>query len=205
MKAYIIVIFFVSFLCDAQAQENNGQLLDKLSKVIDQSSKYDIEKLKRIDVLKASFEKEKANDRFNGLLDLYNEYYIFNYDSAFTYAKRLQQTAIASGDSGRMAYAKIKLSFILLSSGLFKEVFDSLRTLHLDDLSIPRKAEYYTLMARCYYDLADYVRDNIYSPAYNQMANNYIDSSLKLYADTSFEFIYYNGLKNIRSGNKEVA
>ena len=205
MRLSIIVIFFLSFFYKSFAQENSKQLLDKLGKVIEQSSHYDIEKLKRIDLLKAKFDREKGNDVFNGLLDLYNEYQIFNYDSAFTYAKRLQQTAIASGDSQRTAYAKVKLSFILLSSGLFKEVFDSLRTIQLNDLSVSQKAEYYTLMARCYYDLADYVRDNIYSPAYNATATAFIDSSLKLYPDTSFEFIYYNGLKNIRAGNKEMA
>ena len=178
--------------------------MDGLGKFIQESYRYDIQKLKRVDSLK-SILKEKNIDQYDNYLRLYDEYYIFNYDSAFTYAKKMQEAASASNDSSRQTYAKIKMSFILLSSGMFKEVFDSLRTISLDDLDNEKKAEYFTLMARCYYDLADYDRDNINSPKYNQQANSYVDSSLKLYADSSFEFIYYNGLKSIRSGNKDKA
>ncbi|MEO7769026.1 MAG: DUF6377 domain-containing protein, partial [Ferruginibacter sp.] len=72
-------------------------------------------------------------------------------------------------------------------------------------LSIPQKAEYYVLMARCYYDLADYDRDKFYSPNYNQRANQYIDSALVLFPPQSNDFVYYSGLKNIRSGKNDIA
>jgi hypothetical protein len=37
------------------------------------------------------------------------------------------------------------------------------------------------MMARCYYDLADYNRDGFFSPMYNNYANAYIDSALVLF------------------------
>ncbi len=61
------------------------------------------------------------------------------------------------------------------------------------------------MMARYYYDVADYDNDHFYAPRYNDSGNRYIDSSLLLLAPESFEYIYYNGLKNIRYDNCEMA
>ncbi len=97
------------------------------------------------------------------------------------------------------------MGFILLSSGMFKEVFDTLGTIDLKVLAPDQKAEYYTLMARSYYDLADYDHDDFYAPMLNTKGNQYLDSSLKLFNPASFEYIYYNGLKNIRSGQMATA
>ncbi|MEI9956225.1 MAG: DUF6377 domain-containing protein [Ferruginibacter sp.] len=204
MKICLVTLLTLSFFLKGYAQNNNSVSLDGLTTFIQQSYQYDVQKVKHVDSLKSML-KEKNADQYNNYLKLYEEYSIFNYDSAFTYAQKMQAAALASNDNSRKMYAKIKMSFILLSSGMFKEVFDSLRTISLDNLDSAKKAEYFTLMARCYYDLADYDRDNTNSPKYNQQANSYVDSSLKLYADNSFEFVYYNGLKNIRSGNKDKA
>jgi tetratricopeptide (TPR) repeat protein len=69
----------------------------------------------------------------------------------------------------------------------------------------PQKAEYYTLMARCYYDLADYNQDVYYSPQYNARAKSYMDSALAAFPDGSFECRYYSGLQNIRALNLDRA
>jgi len=78
--------------------------LDGLGKFIQESYRYDIQKLKRVDSLK-SILKEKNIDQYDNYLRLYDEYYIFNYDSAFTYAKKMQEAASASNDSSRQTYA----------------------------------------------------------------------------------------------------
>jgi tetratricopeptide (TPR) repeat protein len=88
---------------------------------------------------------------------------------------------------------------------MFKEVFDTLGTIDLKVLTTDQKAEYYTLMGRCYYDLADYDHDDFYAPWYNSNGNHYLDSALQLFHDSSFEYIYYSGLKNIRSGQLATA
>ena len=201
-------LFYFLLLCccyEGFGQRTSNPLLKDLDDAINKSAVYDAGKLKSIQELKATLQTSRRASSFEGCLQLYNEYSIFNYDSAYTYAKRMQDAALQTGDKQRLAYARVKLTFILLSSGMFKEVFDSLNTINLYDLDVAQRAEYYTLMARCYYDLADYDRDNVYSPGYNLQGNRYIDSSLTLYADSSFQYIYYSGLKNIRNGNKEGA
>ena len=72
------------------------------------------------------------------------------------------------------------MGFVLLFSGLFKETFDLLENVNMDQLSKPEKAEYYTLMARYHCNVADYDNDRTYAPRYNDSGNRYIDSSLTL-------------------------
>jgi tetratricopeptide (TPR) repeat protein len=136
---------------------------------------------------------------------LYQEYASFNCDSAFGYAEKLQQVARQAKDRPGVAYAGMKLGFVLLSSGRFKEAFDTLRVVDFNQLSTGHKAEYYTLMARCYYDLADYNLDQVYAPVYNEKATSYLDSALVLFPDTSYQYTYYLGLQQIRTQNLNAA
>jgi hypothetical protein len=200
---YSLLCLAVYFQFNCQA--NPDSLLNRLNTTISASPEYDARKLNQIAKLKQVVSKDHSTDSFDNFLKLYNEYQVFNYDSAYTYAIKLQQNALQTGDSSRIAYSKIKLGFILLSSGMFKEVFDVLQNINLRYLNNDEKAEYYTVSARYYYDLADYDKDESYSPAYNMQGNRYIDSSLILFPVNSFQYTYYNGLKNIRSGKIDQA
>ena len=204
MKLKIFTLLLILFSVHVSAQDNSS-LIDDLNNTISQYLNFDAEKLKNISALKESFEKDTKTTAYDKYLSLYKEYQIFNYDSAYAYARKMQAAALQMNDSAGIASANIKMSFILLSSGMFKEVFESLKTINLQYLDTTGKAEYYTLKARCYYDLADYDRDQNYTPSYNREGNNFLDSALKLYSTNSFEYVYYNGLKYIRGGNKEKA
>ncbi|MEO7049017.1 MAG: DUF6377 domain-containing protein [Ferruginibacter sp.] len=205
MKYLSCIVFFVFTAFFGNCQTNTGDLLLKLDDAIAQSKGLDDAKQLRIAKLTSSLHEDQPAGLFEKYLALYEEYYIFNYDSAYTYAKKMESLAAKLNQPSLMAYSKVKLSFIQLSSGMFKEVFDSLNHMSLQYLSSPQKAEYYVLMARCYYDLADYDRDKFYSPGYNLNASAYIDSALVFFPENSFDYKYYNGLKNIRSGKNEVA
>jgi len=205
MRYILVPIFLFSFCFSGISQSSKEDWLEKLDESIQQAGELDKTKQQRISGLHASLNEQNENGLFDRYLALYDEYYIFNYDSAYTYAKKMQWLAAKLNEPSLIAYSKIKLSFIQLSSGMFKEVFDSLSNMPLKDLSQVQKAEYYVMMARCYYDLADYDRDKFYSPGYNERANQYIDSSLVLYPTNSFSYIYYSGLKNIRAGKNDLA
>jgi hypothetical protein len=187
------------------SQTYTSALLGQLDSAITESPRYDQEKLKKIALVHSELLEYPNISRYEYYLGLYKEYYIFNYDSAYIYARRMQQAAALQKNDSLLTYAKIKIGFILLSSGMFKEVFDTLGTIESKMLPLDQKAEYYTLMARCYYDLADYDHDDFYGPRHNLKGNQYLDSSLRFFNPSSFEYIYYSGLKNIRSGNMAEA
>jgi hypothetical protein len=143
--------------------------------------------------------------RLDLLRALYEEYRTFNYDSAFMYAKALQDMSRHTGDRGRITASKIRLSFILVSAGLFKDAFDSLRTIQVQGLPDSVRAAFYSLMGRAFYDLADFDNDRYYTPGYNRQADAYLDSALACFAPGSFDYTYYKGLRDLKTGNLEGA
>lgn len=105
-------------------------------------------------------------------MQLYEEYKVFNYDSAFQYARNLQEIALRLGDPSHLVSARLKLGFSLLSSGMFKETLDSLNKINTSGTPDSLRAEYYALMGRNYYDLGDFDNDSYYTPAYIQKGNS---------------------------------
>jgi hypothetical protein len=171
-----------------------------------EAAEYDRQKQLSIDRIKAVAQRTAdLPGRFNSYLLLYEEYKAFKYDSAYNYARKLQEVALQLQDAHRLAQARLKLGFSLLSAGLFKEASDSLDIISVQTLHDSLKVEYYLLMGRLYYDLADFTNDSYHTPGYVQKGNRYLDSALQNSVQSSFEYEYFSGLKDIRSGSKERA
>jgi len=182
--------------------------LNELNQAIEAAARYDQEKLKNIEVIKRSFADNKNEDLpllLSRYLQLYEEYKVFNHDSAFHYARKLQEIALQLGDPSRIVSARLKLGFSLLSSGMFKETLDSLNKINTSGAPDSLRAEYYALMGRYYYDLGDFNNDTYYTPAYTEKGNRYMDSALQLYSRSSFQYSYFKGLKEIKSGARTAA
>lgn len=208
MKRVLLIIPLFLLFHTAVANTNYDTLLNKLNDVLDKKETYDQQKLQRIEGLKkhlADAGTSSLSSKYAIYLSLYNEYKAFNYDQAFDYAQKLQLTGRLLKDPAKIAYSKVKLGFILLSSGMFKETFDSLKTVDVSVLDNEAKKEYYFLTARTYYDLADFDKDNYYTDIYDRSAGKYIDSASRLCSPTSYEYIYYNGLKYLKTGNVDQA
>ena len=205
MKFYLTIFLFIGILQGASAQSITNQRLNYLIRIIDSTNDYDDDKLYKIELLRQLPESDNKNELYAKYLKLYYAYSVFKYDSAYAYARKLQGIAGALNDPALINYSKLKVNFLLVSTGMFKEVIDSLKSLELSSLDRTGKAEYFTIMARCFYDLAEYDNDIIYQPLYNQKADTYLDSSLVYYSISSFEYLYYSGLKYLKSGDTSNA
>lgn len=206
---YILPCLLLSLLTGvASANSATDSLLQELNRTLRESARYDAVKIRRIAEMREGLRNSENTDphkRFDLSLRLYEEYKLFNYDSAFNYARRLQVLAASMQEPSRITDARLKMGFILLSAGLFKEALDSLHTIHIEREQDSTRAEYYFLMGRFYYDLADFDNDRNYTPAYIQQGNGYIDSALQLSVPGSFSFLYYKGLRDLKDGNTESA
>lgn len=208
MKRVLILLFCITISYNANADRSYDSLLVKLNSVLEQKNRIDAKKLKRIDGLKRQLSTSTNLDptlRYNIYLKLYNEYKSFNYRQAFYYAQQLQQMGRVMHDPVKVAYSKVKVGFILLSSGMFKETFDSLKTIQANLLPDSIRKEYYFLTARAYYDLADFDRDSLYTILYHQRAEQYIDSAATFVNPRSFESVYFTGLRYLKAGNTPKA
>lgn len=202
--ACICCIITVSYL-NAQ---NGEALLTRLKETISRAPEYDRMKLRSIDSLKQQLQQpgnQTPPGAFAIYARLFEAYKLFHYDSAYHYARLLQQTARQMNDHGRITYARIQLGFTLLSAGMYKEAEDSLANMYILNEPDSIQALYYSLMARYYYDLGDFDNDAYHKPVYIRKGDAYIDSATRLYPENSFDRLYLPGLRAIKSGDKTAA
>ncbi|GAA4368584.1 DUF6377 domain-containing protein [Hymenobacter saemangeumensis] len=163
----------------------------ELNEALAHKPEYDAQRLSRIARLTADFRAPKAspNARFNLGLRIYDEYKAFKYDSAFVYCQRLARLAEQLGDPQKKELTRLKLAFVLLSSGMFKETFDVLERLNPRQLAPADRGSFYFLQARAYNDLGAFNADRTYRPAYYQKALAFADTALQLSRPGSYEYL----------------
>jgi len=207
MSTRVLLLFGLSLglgLNCAFAQSKPNSLLNQLNEVVANQGNYVKAKQQRIDQYKVE-QQSKSADPFTTSLKIYDEYKSFIYDSAFNYARHLQAIAHKQHDPFKIAYSKIKLGFVLVSSGLFKETLDTLYTIRSAALPDSIRAEFYYLMARTHYDLCDFDADDFYSVQYTTLGHTYIDSAMALLSPQSSQYLLMSGLKNVRQHNMKKA
>lgn len=209
-RCFSAILFYLLLLIPyhGYSQDGQAQQLAQLSKAINNVPVYDAQRQHKIDSLKKILVQVIPGDfskQFDVYTLLYEEYRLFQYDSSYHYARKLGETALLLKDTGRIMYARIKLAFSLLSSGMYKEAYDSLAGVHTQWLPDSSKAEYYALLGRYYYDLGDFDNDQYHTPIYNVQGSRYMDSALALLPANTYQASYYRGLKELKAGNKERA
>jgi len=191
----------------SNAQHSTDSLLRELTGAIGKTPDFDSAKTREIARLRATLPPAETTDYlalFNGYSRLYDAYHLFIYDSAYWYAQQLQTIAYHLDNPHLISEARLQLGFILLSSGLFRETYDTLRATDIRQEPDSLKALYYTLMGRYYYDVANYDYDN-HSVNYDQQGNKYLDSALAFYPPGTFAATYYKGLLEFKRTNIDTA
>lgn len=207
-RKYLLFIALLLLAGEVSGQAGRATQLQQLSAAISRADRYDALKQQRIDSIKHLLARVRPDDllgQFELYKSLYEEYRLFQFDSSYHYACQLRETALQLNDTARLMYAKIKLGFSLLSSGMYKETLDSLAGVNIRQLPDSGKAEYYALMGRYYYDLGDFDNDRYHTPVYNMQGGRYLDSALALLPANTYEAVYYRGLKELRAGKKAGA
>ncbi|MBF9141535.1 DUF6377 domain-containing protein [Hymenobacter properus] len=162
-----------------------------LNQTLAHKKEYDGQRLNRIAALTADFASSEASDnaKFDLGVRIYEEYKAFKYDSAFAYCQKITRLAAQLRSPEKMELAKLKLAFVLLSSGLFKETFDTLDRINPKLLSGPDKQSFYFLKARAYSDLGNFNQDQVYRPGYYAKALAYADKALQFSRPGSYDYL----------------
>jgi hypothetical protein len=204
----VFFLFFAFVSNCVYAGIDTNQLFDELKRELGKKGSYDHQKEVRIQRLKSDLNNTQVNNlasQFNISNSLYDEYKSYQYDSAYVYATRLQQLSLAMHNKAKQDLSKIQIGFILLSSGMFKETFDSMHGIDVRNLDDSIKVEYYSILTRAYYDLANYDNDRYYAVNYKAQGNKYIDSAIALSKPGSYDNLYLIGFKKFRNGNYDGA
>ena len=175
-----------------------------LKSELSKKKNYDNQKEARIKKLKgrlAAISNTDYKAQYDVCSRLYEEYKSYQFDSAYVYTQKLLVISLATTDISKLYDSRIKLSFILLSSGMFKETFESLSEINSNLLNNESKLEYYSIKSRAYSDLGDYNSDKNYAPFDQTEAVKYIDSAIALSKPGSFEQLYHLGNRQVVAGD----
>lgn len=177
-------------------------LLTQLNLALTHKPEYDGQRINRIGVLTAEFaSSEVDNDaRFELGIRIYDEYKAFKYDSAFVYCQKITRLAGQMNSPQKKEVAKLKLAFVLLSSGLFKETFETLERINPHWLTDSDKHNFYFLKARAFSDLGDFNQDNTYRPVYYAKALACADSALQFCRSGSYESLSVQEFRALKKG-----
>ncbi|WP_460556134.1 DUF6377 domain-containing protein [Hymenobacter daeguensis] len=206
MKLFVVLCGFVLSMlpaCALAGPATADSLLTELNQALAHKKEYDGQRLNRIAVLTADFASAEVSDdtRFDLGLRIYDEYKAFKYDSAFVYCQKITRLAERLGKPEKVEIAKLKLAFVLLSSGLFKETFETLESIRPGFLNVVDKQSFYFLKARAYSDLGDFNQDQTYRPVYYQKALAYADTALLFSRPGSYESLSVQEFRAQKTNN----
>ncbi len=199
-KAGYLLLVLACMLC-LKSRANTDSLLLVLDQTIANQSSIVKEKFERIRKMSVRLIDSEGVQHYSLLDSLFMEYASFQYDSAFDYAMKQFNLASSLNDKDKLIRAKLNLTFVLRSAGLYKETFDSLNTILPESLPDDLVSVYYEQMARAYYDLAAYNRDRYYAISNHDLANDYADSAIQRYPDNSLAYFRIAALKAEANGN----
>ena len=187
----------------AFSSERSDSLLAVLKTELNKGKEYDNKKELRIANLRGQLASTFPTDytrEYAICTKLYEEYKVYKFDSAYVYTQKLFHDSKELNDLPKQYESRIKLGFILLSAGMFKETFDCLNLINTKLLDNPSKVEFYAIMARAYGDLGDYNNDRYYARWDYSLAIKYIDSVLITAKPGSYDMLQHMGAKQIRLG-----
>lgn len=179
-----VIIILLSTMATVRGADDglktNESLLAHLDSIIAGNDRLIREKDERIASLRRKYAQARTSvERLGAAHRLYEEYVVYNSDSALHYASQARRLAMQSSptDNDLIAGYKMDEAFIYIVLGLNDQAMALLKTIDTQTLSDPIKATYYELMAYAHSMRAVYLHSNksIWRENLNK-ANSYRDS-----------------------------
>lgn len=192
-------ILIYLLLCQAIGSYANvrvDSILSILDKEIECRKVYYEQKESKLEELKQHFKHLRSQqEKYNLCNRLFNEYITYKYDSAYSYAIQMQEISSRFADKNLSIEADCNLFYCYVSTGLFKEAYDMMKSIHISEASDSIKSNYYQLCMRLYSDMSSYNEGTPFNADYNQKRTLYCDSALMYTPESSF---YYQKIKEFR-------
>ncbi len=186
------LLIILSVTCHA----DNSHLLDELDKAIGQREQFINSKKERIDFLKGKINGETDSIAILKFTDeLYNEYYVFKFDSAMAYANKGLALAVSQKSEHYKTLFTIHLAEILAIGGLYSEAVG-----HLDNFKEIEHGllfKYYYTYFSIYSYWSDYCNDHKFSPLYRQKANENLKIAMQYADENDPLFKFYQGEQKV--------
>ena len=184
----IIIFLCLCTICMCRLHAADSSRADSLLLKLDQAIKerpiyMEQKELKLVELKRLLHRQIPDEERFAILGTLLDEYRSFNTDSALHMAEEREQIAIRLGNREYIDNARMNKADVLGITGMYKEVMDLMRNIHIDRLPVDIHPYYYHIYRTVYGLMADYAVTAYEKKLYTELTDKYRDSLLLVNKD----------------------
>lgn len=187
------------------AYGDNKLLLEELDQTISQRDQYIQAKETKIAYLKEQMTEENdATALLKTYSSLFNEYYVFKFDSAMVYANKGLALAQQSNNRKYSTIFLLNKSELLAIGGLYEEALDILNSIDSTHVEQPDLFKYYFSYFTLYSYKTTFCDDATYSPHYRSIARKYLNTAIQNLTPDNPHYNYIMGEKCVYIDNDHL-
>ena len=176
------------------AGSKTQQLRQKLDNLLEQRDALINNKNNDINRLKKHLAtSENALKRLQTYEQLFEEYYVFQFDSAMTYLNKGIKLALETQNTYYYNSNVIRKAELLSIGGLYSEGIQEIEQVDTTALDKAQRFEYYFSLFRIHTYWADFCNDKTYTPIHRSKAKNYLKEAMPFCDETDKSYEYYRG------------
>ena len=194
MKRSLLYILFLLLPTTLSAGSKTQQLRQKLDNLLEQRKALIDNKNKDINRLKKNLTtSENTLKRLQTYEQLYEEYYVFQFDSAMTYLNKGIKLAKETQNTYYYNSNTISKAELLSIGGLYNEAIHEIEQVDTTVLDKGQHFEYYFSLFRIHTYWADFCNDKTYTPTHRLKAQEYLKKAMPFCDETDKTYEYYLG------------
>ena len=124
---------------------------------------------------------------------LFEEYYVFQFDSAMTYLNKGIKLALETQNTYYYNSNVIRKAELLSIGGLYSEAVQEIEQVDTTALDKAQRFEYYFSLFRIHTYWADFCNDKTYTPTHRLKAQDYLKKAMPFCDETDKSYEYYLG------------
>ena len=176
------------------AGSKTQQLRQKLDNLLEQRNTLIDNKNKDINRLKKNLTtSENTLKRLQTYEQLFEEYYVFQFDSAMTYLNKGIKLAKETQNTYYYNSNTISKAELLSIGGLYSEAIHEIEQVDTTGLDKAQHFEYYFSLFRIHTYWADFCNDKTYTPTHRLKAQEYLKKAMPFCDETAKTYEYYLG------------
>lgn len=194
MKRSLLYILFLLLPTTLSAGSKTQQLRQKLDNLLEQRNALIDNKNKDINRLKKNLTtSENTLKRLQTYEQLFEEYYVFQFDSAMTYLNKGIKLAKETQNTYYYNSNTISKAELLSIGGLYNEAIHEIEQVDTTGLDKAQHFEYYFSLFRIHTYWADFCNDKTYTPTHRLKAQEYLKKAMPFCDETGKTYEYYLG------------
>ena len=194
MKRSLLYILFLLLPTTLSAGSKTQQLRQKLDNLLEQRKALIDNKNKDINRLKKNLTtSENTLKRLQTYEQLFEEYYVFQFDSAMTYLNKGIKLAKETKNTYYYNSNTISKAELLSIGGLYSEAIHEIEQVDTTRLDKAQHFEYYFSLFRIHTYWADFCNDKTYTPTHRLKAQEYLKKAMPFCDETAKTYEYYLG------------